>query len=102
MPVDNEIYNVPGDIWWDETQPLHTLRTMLNPVRMQYFASVFSARKLDPAGKVVIDIGCGGGLFAEEIARLGASVIGIDPAPGAIAVAHQHAAKTGLDIDYRI
>jgi 2-polyprenyl-6-hydroxyphenyl methylase / 3-demethylubiquinone-9 3-methyltransferase len=41
-------------------------------------------------------------LFAEEIARLGASVIGIDPAPGAIAVAQQHAAKTGLDIDYRI
>ena len=102
MPVDNEMYNAPGDIWWDENQPLHTLRTMLNPARMQYFTSVFSARGLDPAGKVIIDIGCGGGLFAEEIARLGASVIGIDPAPGAIAIAQKHAAETGLAIDYRI
>ena len=102
MPVDNEIYNVPGDIWWDENQPLHTLRTIMNPARMQYFNSVFSARGLDPAGKAVIDVGCGGGLFAEEVARLGASVIGIDPAPGAITTAQKHAAETGLEIDYRI
>jgi 2-polyprenyl-6-hydroxyphenyl methylase/3-demethylubiquinone-9 3-methyltransferase len=101
MPVDNEIYNAPGDAWWDENQPLHTLRTFMNPARMQYFTSVFSARGVDPAGKVVIDIGCGGGLFAEDVARLGASVIGIDPAPGAIAAARKHAAGAGLPIDYR-
>jgi len=102
VPVDNEIYNAPGDIWWDEKQPLYTLRTMMNPGRMQYFASVFTERGLEVAGKVVIDVGCGGGLFAEEIARLGALVIGIDPAPGAIATAQKHAAEAGLDIDYRI
>jgi 2-polyprenyl-6-hydroxyphenyl methylase / 3-demethylubiquinone-9 3-methyltransferase len=101
MPVDNEIYNAPGDAWWDENQPLYTLRTFMNPARMQYFASVFAARGVDPAGKVVIDIGCGGGLFAEDVARLGASVIGIDPAPGAIAAARKHAADAGLAIDYR-
>ncbi|HEX9041315.1 MAG TPA: bifunctional 2-polyprenyl-6-hydroxyphenol methylase/3-demethylubiquinol 3-O-methyltransferase UbiG [Trebonia sp.] len=102
MPVDNEIYNAPGDVWWDENQPLHALRTLMNPARMRYFTSVFSARGVDPAGKVIIDIGCGGGLFAEDVARLGASVIGIDPAPGAIAAARKHAAGAGLAIDYRV
>jgi 2-polyprenyl-6-hydroxyphenyl methylase/3-demethylubiquinone-9 3-methyltransferase len=102
MPVDNDIYNAPGDVWWDENQPLHVLRTFMNPARMEYFTTVFAERGLDPAGKVVIDIGCGGGLFAEEIAGLGASVIGIDPAPGAIASARKHAAAAGLAIDYRV
>lgn len=101
MPVDNEIYDAPGDVWWDENQPLHTLRTFMNPARMQYFTSVFAAQGVDPAGKVIIDVGCGGGLFAEEVAGLGASVIGIDPAPGAIAAARKHAAGAGLAIDYR-
>ena len=102
MPVDNEIYNAPGDVWWDENQPLHALRTFMNPARMEYFRTVFAERGVDPAGKVVIDIGCGGGLFAEEVAGLGASVIGIDPAPGAIASARKHAAGAGLAIDYRV
>ena len=102
MPADNEIYNEPGDIWWDERQPLHAIRTSLNPARMQYFASVFSALGLDPAGKVIIDVGCGGGLMAEEVARLGAVVIGIDPSPASIATARAHAADSGLDIGYRV
>jgi 2-polyprenyl-6-hydroxyphenyl methylase/3-demethylubiquinone-9 3-methyltransferase len=102
VPVDNEIYNAPGDIWWNENQPLYTLRTFMNPARMQYFTSVFAAQGVDPAGKVIIDIGCGGGLFAEDVARLGASVIGIDPAPGAIAAARKHAAGASLAIDYRV
>lgn len=102
MPADNEIYNHPGDIWWDEHQPLHAIRTSLNPARMEYFASVFAARGLDPAGKVIIDIGCGGGLMAEEIARLGAAVIGIDPSAASIATAQAHATRSGLAIDYRI
>ena len=102
MPADNEIYNQPGDIWWDEHQPLHAIRTSLNPARIEYFASVFAARGLDPAGKVVVDVGCGGGLLAEEIARLGAAVIGVDPSASSIATARAHAAQAGLAIDYRI
>jgi 2-polyprenyl-6-hydroxyphenyl methylase/3-demethylubiquinone-9 3-methyltransferase len=102
MPADNEIYNQPGDIWWDEQQPLHAIRTSLNPARLQYFASVFSARELVPAGKVIIDVGCGGGLMAEEIAQLGATVIGIDPSATSIATARAHAAGNGLAIDYRV
>lgn len=102
MPADNEIYNRPGDIWWDEHQPLHAIRTSLNPVRMEYFASVFSTMGLDPAGKVIIDVGCGGGLMAEEVARLGATVIGIDPSAASISTARAHAAESGLDIEYRV
>jgi 2-polyprenyl-6-hydroxyphenyl methylase/3-demethylubiquinone-9 3-methyltransferase len=102
MPADNEIYNRSGDIWWDEHQPLHAIRTSLNPARMQYFTSVFSARGLDPTGKVVIDVGCGGGLMAEEIAGLGATVIGIDPSAASIATAREHAARSRLKIEYRV
>lgn len=102
MPADNEIYNQPGDIWWNERQPLNAIRTSLNPVRLRYFASVFSARGVEPAGKVIIDVGCGGGLMAEEIARLGAAVIGIDPSAASIATARAHAVGSGLDIDYRV
>jgi 2-polyprenyl-6-hydroxyphenyl methylase / 3-demethylubiquinone-9 3-methyltransferase len=102
MPADNEIYNQRGDIWWDERQPLHAIRTALNPARLQYFASVFAARGLNPAGKVIVDVGCGGGLMAEEIARLGAVVIGVDPSAASIATAQAHAAGSALAIDYRI
>jgi 2-polyprenyl-6-hydroxyphenyl methylase/3-demethylubiquinone-9 3-methyltransferase len=102
MPADNEIYNQPGDIWWDEHQPLYAIRTSLNPARLQYFASVFAARGMDPAGKVMIDVGCGGGLMAEEIARLGAAVIGVDHSAASIATAQAHAAASSLAIDYRI
>ena len=102
MPADNEIYDQPGDIWWDEHQPLNAIRTSLNPARLEYFASAFAARGVDPAGKVVIDVGCGGGLVAEEIARLGATVIGVDPSTASIATAQAHAAASGLAIDYRI
>jgi 2-polyprenyl-6-hydroxyphenyl methylase/3-demethylubiquinone-9 3-methyltransferase len=102
MPADNEIYNQPGDIWWDEHQPLHAIRTSLNPARLEYFASAFAAAGLNPAGKVVVDVGCGGGLLAEEIARLGAAIIGVDPSASSIATARAHAAQAGLVIDYRI
>jgi 2-polyprenyl-6-hydroxyphenyl methylase/3-demethylubiquinone-9 3-methyltransferase len=102
VPADNEIYDQPGDIWWDENQPLHAIRTALNPVRLRYFAAAFTAVGLDPAGKVIIDVGCGGGLMAEEVARLGAKVIGIDPSAASIATARRHAAAAGLAIDYLV
>lgn len=101
MPVDNEIYNKPGDIWWDEHQPLNTIRTALNPARLDYFGTVLRRLGVDVAGRTVLDIGCGGGLFAEEFARLGAHVIGVDPSPTSLETAHAHAAAAGLAIDYR-
>jgi 2-polyprenyl-6-hydroxyphenyl methylase / 3-demethylubiquinone-9 3-methyltransferase len=101
VPVDNEIYNRPGDIWWDEHQPLNAIRTAINPARLDYFTRVLRDLGVDPSGKTVVDIGCGGGLFAEEFVRLGAQVIGVDPSAASLATARSHAAAAGLRIDYR-
>jgi 2-polyprenyl-6-hydroxyphenyl methylase / 3-demethylubiquinone-9 3-methyltransferase len=101
MPVDNDVYNAPGDIWWDEHQPLNAIRTAINPARLDYFTRVLTELGVDPAGKTVVDIGCGGGLFAEEFARLGAHVIGVDPSDSSLETARSHATAMGLSIDYR-
>ena len=93
--------------WWDPNgkfKPLH----MLNPCRLDYITSQIAAefdRDLKTAkpftGLRLLDIGCGGGLLAEPMARLGATVVGADAAAGNIPVAQVHAAQSGLDIDYR-
>ncbi|ARC36927.1 bifunctional 2-polyprenyl-6-hydroxyphenol methylase/3-demethylubiquinol 3-O-methyltransferase UbiG [Paracoccus yeei] len=93
--------------WWDpqgKFKPLH----MLNPTRLDYVTAQVAAqfgrdRDADQpfAGLSVLDIGCGGGLMAEPMARLGATVTGADAAPGNIAVASLHAQGQGLPIDYR-
>jgi 2-polyprenyl-6-hydroxyphenyl methylase / 3-demethylubiquinone-9 3-methyltransferase len=76
-----------------EFRPLH----LLNPVRMQ-----FIVERTRLAGIRVLDVGCGGGLLAETLARAGANVTAIDLAPGMIDVAREHAASSGLTIDYRV
>ena len=102
MPVDNELYNRPGDIWWDEDEVLSMLRTMLNPARFGYFRQALTERlKLDLQGKATLDIGCGGGILAEEFARLGCRVTGIDPSEPSLATARAHARQSGLEIEYR-
>jgi 2-polyprenyl-6-hydroxyphenyl methylase/3-demethylubiquinone-9 3-methyltransferase len=82
--------------FWDphgEFRPLH----ILNPVRAQFVAD-----RTKLAGARVLDVGCGGGLLCEALARAGATVTGIDLAPGMIDVAKLHAAEQGLDITYNV
>jgi 2-polyprenyl-6-hydroxyphenyl methylase/3-demethylubiquinone-9 3-methyltransferase len=93
--------------WWDPNgkfKPLH----MLNPCRLDYITAQIAAefgRDLSAdrpfAGLRLLDIGCGGGLLAEPMARLGADVVGVDAAARNIPVAQTHAAQSGLEIDYR-
>ena len=93
--------------WWDPAgkfKPLH----MLNPCRLDYITGQIGAefdRDLTApdslAGLRLLDIGCGGGLLSEPMARLGADVVGADAAEGNIPVARIHAQQSGLDIDYR-
>ena len=93
--------------WWDPNgkfKPLH----MLNPCRLDYITSQIAAefdRDLSTdapfAGLRILDIGCGGGLLSEPMARLGAEVVGADAAERNIPVARIHAEKSGLAIDYR-
>lgn len=93
--------------WWDPNgkfRPLH----LMNPLRLDYITAQIAAefgrdrsarRPLE--GLRILDIGCGGGLVAEPMARLGAAVTGADAAAGNIAVAKVHAEAQGLAIDYR-
>jgi 2-polyprenyl-6-hydroxyphenyl methylase/3-demethylubiquinone-9 3-methyltransferase len=93
--------------WWDENgkfKPLH----MLNPCRLGYITDQIAAqfgRDLSARqpfdGLRILDIGCGGGLLCEPMARLGAEVVGADAAPRNIPVARLHAEQSGLEIDYR-
>jgi 2-polyprenyl-6-hydroxyphenyl methylase / 3-demethylubiquinone-9 3-methyltransferase len=82
--------------FWDprgEFRPLH----LLNPVRAGFIAA-----RAPLANARVLDVGCGGGLLAEALARAGAEVTAIDLAPGMIEVARLHAAESALRIDYRV
>lgn len=93
--------------WWDPSgkfKPLH----QMNPCRLHYITSQISAefdrnltQPLPFAGLRILDIGCGGGLLSEPMARLGADVVGADAAPRNIPVAQLHAEQSGLTIDYR-
>jgi 2-polyprenyl-6-hydroxyphenyl methylase/3-demethylubiquinone-9 3-methyltransferase len=93
--------------WWDPTgkfRPIHKF----NPVRLAYIREHALSHfgkdggiRQPLTGLTVLDIGCGGGLLAEPLARLGARLVGIDAADRNIAVARLHAEQSGLAIDYR-
>jgi 2-polyprenyl-6-hydroxyphenyl methylase/3-demethylubiquinone-9 3-methyltransferase len=101
MPVDNQQYNRPGDIWWNEDESLSMLRTMVNPVRFGFFRSVLMDElRIDPHGRRALDVGCGGGLLAEEFGRLGLRITAIDPSCNSVLTAGRHAAESSLTIDY--
>mgnify|MGYP006289260885 FL=1 len=92
--------------WWDETGPFAPLHRM-NPVRIAFIRDAAIAGRGASPGKPlrglgVLDVGCGGGLLAEPLARLGAAVTGIDLVPDALEVARRHAEGRGLAIDYRL
>lgn len=93
--------------WWDPAGKFRPLHRM-NPVRLDYVVGQLALRfdrdRTGPAplgGLRLLDIGCGGGLLAEPLARLGAQVVGADAVARNIEVARLHAAQSGLQIDYR-
>ena len=93
--------------WWDEAGPMRALHA-INPVRLRYIRDQacrrFGRRARDPRpleGLTALDVGCGAGLLCEPVARLGAAVTGLDPAPANVAAARRHAERSGLAIDYR-
>ncbi len=99
--VDNAIYDQQADEWWDERGGLHLLKTVVNPWRLPYFARALARLGREPRGAAALDVGCGGGLMAEELAALGCVVTGIDPSEASLAVARAHAAQQRMPITYR-
>lgn len=93
--------------WWNPKGSSAMLHR-LNPVRLKFIRDTVDlhwgtdARSRTPlAGRGVLDMGCGAGLLAEPLARMGGQVTGVDAAPENIAAARDHAARAGLSIDYR-
>ena len=106
-PAEIAKFEAMATEWWDldgKFKPLH----MLNPTRLDYITRQIAAEfgrnlgtDMPLEGLRILDIGCGGGLLCEPMARLGAIVVGADAAGGNIPVAQTHAEKSGLKIDYR-
>jgi 2-polyprenyl-6-hydroxyphenyl methylase/3-demethylubiquinone-9 3-methyltransferase len=100
MSVDNDLYDRMAASWWDAGGFLHLLAA-LNPARFGYMRRVLvEVLHLPPAGLRVLDVGCGGGLLAEEFVRMGCTLTGVDPSAASLAAARAHAAVQGLSIDY--
>jgi len=106
-PAEIERFSALAAEWWDpqgKFRPLHKF----NPVRLAFLRDRITAHfARDAAGSAplaglrLLDIGCGGGLVSEPMARLGASVTGADAGERNIGIARQHAAEAGVEIDYR-
>jgi len=95
-----------GEDWWNLSGAMKALHKF-NPVRIAYLRDHICAHfgrdpyaPLPLSGLKILDIGCGGGILSEPLARLGANVTGIDPAPGNILIATRHAAKSALPVTY--
>lgn len=106
-PAEVERFDRLAAEWWDERGPMAPLHK-LNPTRLGYIrervADHFQRDPRDPKplrGLAVLDVGCGAGVLAEPLARLGGQVTGIDPATDNLRVARDHARAGGLEIDYR-
>lgn len=100
MPVNNALYDT--EPWRDDSRFLSALHA-LTPVRFGYLHDVLvNNLHIEPQGKRVLDIGCGGGFLAEEFAQIGCNVTGIDPSAPTIAQAEAHAQEVGLAITYRV
>ena len=84
-----------AQIWWDPKGEMGTLHT-INPLRMKFITDV-----VDLAGRKVLDVGCGGGILTEALAKCGAQSTGIDLSKDSIEAAKVHAQRQGLTIDYR-
>jgi len=103
VAIDNDVYDREGTAWWDESHPLNLLHGSITSGRFDWFREVLSDRLgLDPVGLRALDVGSGGGFLAEEFARIGCRVVGVDPSEVSVDTARRHAREGGLDIDYRV
>lgn len=104
MAIDNEIYSREDFGWWNEDPDSIgvLLRYFVNPVRFAYFMEILKHKcGGDVSGKKLLDVGCGGGYLSEGFAKTGFEVTGIDPSRNTLRAASEHAAQSGLPIEYK-
>jgi 2-polyprenyl-6-hydroxyphenyl methylase/3-demethylubiquinone-9 3-methyltransferase len=105
VTLDNDVYDRLGNSWWDDDNPLVLLHGSMTAGRLAYFRGVLDRLGWMPApgGRpTALDIGSGGGFLAEEFARLGFAVTGVEPSAMSVRTAREHAAAGGLAIDYLV
>ena len=91
--------------WWNPSgpmRPLHVVNALRQTHVLERIASHFGRDGESLAGLRILDVGCGGGLLSEPLARRGGQVVGIDASPGNVAAAQRHAASQGVAVDYRL
>lgn len=98
--INNNFYNVNGDIWWEPDSALYLLKTSVNPWRVGYSGSIIKKLGIEPNGKSALEVGCGGGILTEEIRKMGFTATGIDPSDVSLHTATNHAKASRLDIQY--
>ena len=100
--IDNSIYDSDRESWWEPDSALYLIQCSVNPARVGYARrTLLEVLKLDPRGKSALEVGCGGGMLCEEIARLGFDTVGIDPSERSLQIARNHASSSGLRIRYQ-
>jgi 2-polyprenyl-6-hydroxyphenyl methylase / 3-demethylubiquinone-9 3-methyltransferase len=99
--INNEVYELEGDRWWQPDFSLNLIRIFINPMRVEYIKrSISRIYKTGPENLTVLEVGCGGGLLSEEIARLGFITTGVDPSEVSLRTASEHSRVSNLSITY--
>ena len=96
--INNDIYNNFSTGWWDENSFLNILETGIQPLRSEYVRKCLDKANIQSPAS--LDIGCGGGIIAEDLAKISQSVTGVDISVASLDTARNHAQLNGLDINY--
>lgn len=106
ISAEIERFNQLSETWWNKHGPMRPLH-VVNSLRLNYITAQVSSHTVrSPAhalyGLRVLDLGCGGGLLSEPMARQGAIVVGVDASPGNISAARRHSTLHGIEVEYRL
>lgn len=99
--IDNDIYNLEGERWWNPDFSLNLIRALYNPFRVGYAKRIIEQNlKMAPEKINALEVGCGGGILCEEIAKMGFLTTGIDPSNASLSAATKHSRENNLEIKY--